>query len=249
MRYVVEIAFDGSSYHGWQIQPNAHTVQQEIEEKLKTLLQEKIGIMGCGRTDTGVHARQFFFHFDSEQDLNVDFVFRMNQLLAADISMRHIWQTPDDFHSRFQAQSRTYTYHIHRLKDPFQIKRSYYFRSALNLIEMNNAANWLLSNTEFGAFCKSKADNKTNICRLSECNWLEQNDQLLFTITADRFLRNMVRAVVGTLLDIGLGKTSLSDLQAIVATNQRSAAGESVPAHGLYLAKVVYDQTSWKLIG
>jgi len=248
MRYIVEISFDGSAYHGWQVQPNANSVQGHIEETLAIFLQEKVSIMGCGRTDTGVHSKQFFFHFETEKDV-FNLCFRMNQMLSPHVAFTAYWTCPDDFHVRFDARTRRYVYKIHRQKDPFLNGRSYLYKQELNIDLMNQACTWLLSQDEFGAFCKANSDNKTNICKLSECVWIEKADQLIFSIKADRFLRNMVRAIVGTTLEVGLGRNTLEEFKAIVNSNNRSAAGVSVPAHGLYLEKVDYDQTSWKLIG
>jgi len=248
MRYAVEIAYDGTPFHGWQRQQNAISVQQEIEESLSTLLRGEYKIQGCGRTDTGVHAEQYFFHFDGDLIDENKFVYSLNQILKDEVTVLHIYHVGADFHSRFDATSRAYRYAIHQKKNPFISKWSWLMNRALDVDKMNEACSLLLKYEDFGSFCKSKSQNKTNICRLSHAHWVKTEGGLEFEIKADRFLRNMVRAIVGTMLEIGLNKMNLEEFKTVIEAKDRSAAGFSVPAHGLFLTEVVYDKSNWKLI-
>ena len=249
MRYFAEISYDGSAFHGWQIQPNACSVQEEIQTKMERILQIPIQVTGCGRTDTGVHASQFFLHFDADLDLDSDFVYTMNQVLVPEIAVHNLWLCNEEMHARFDAKSRSYRYKLHNAKSPFHRHVSYYFRPELDLEIMNAGANVIAGHTHFDAFCKSRTDNKTDICRIDHCRWIKDGHRLEFEVTADRFLRNMVRAMVGTLLLVGQGKLSLDELDNILQSRKRSNAGESVPAHALFLEKVEYDQTTWRKVG
>ncbi len=241
MRYFLELAYLGTNYHGWQRQNNASSVQEEIENALNTLLRKETPVVGCGRTDAGVHAKKFYLHFDSDTELNSDkLVYNLNGVLSKDISIYAAHLVADDAHTRFQATSRSYEYHIHQVKNPFLEGLSTEFKMPLDLEKMNQATHVLLEAKEFGAFCKAGAQNHTDFCDVTEAVWKKNGNQLVFHITADRFLRNMVRAVVGTLLEVGLDKVSISDFQEIINSQDRTKAGVSVPAHGLYLTAVTY---------
>lgn len=243
-RYFIEIVFDGTPFHGWQLQPEVITVQSEIERALNTLLSdENVRCMGCGRTDAGVHANQFFVHFDSEAftRLGSTFVRNMNGVLPKEIGVRRVIPVNNSAHARYQAKSRTYVYKVHKDKDPFLSGRSYHLRSKLDVELMNQAAQLLLGRQDFSCFCKAGSDTKTMECEVREAVWEEvAPGQFHFTITADRFLRNMVRAVVGTLVEIGLSNWSVEKMNEILASKDRSEAGTSVPACGLYLNQVTY---------
>lgn len=241
-RYFLQLAYNGTDYHGWQMQDNAPSIQQEITEKLSIILQVETPIMGCGRTDAGVHASQFFAHFDAES-LPLDtatIVHKLNTMLPDSIAIYGLEQVIDDAHSRFHATKRSYQYCISTRKDPFVSDRSYKFNVPLDLAAMNKACELLLGEKDFGCFCKANADNHTDICTVYQANWEQTEHMITFNITANRFLRNMVRAIVGTLLDIGQGKTSLAEFELILASKTRSEAGRSVPAHGLFLSRVQY---------
>ncbi len=244
MRYFVEIAFKGTHYHGWQIQPNANTVQEEINKSLKVYTQdENVSSMGCGRTDTGVHASQFFFHFDTELILNLeDFIYRLNILLPKDIAVRNIKQVGEELHTRFFATSRTYQYHIATTKDPFEEAFQYKYYYPLDMDLMNRACKLLIGKQDFSCFSKSNTDTVTNICDLTKAEWCLKESVLTFEITANRFLRNMVRAIVGTLLDVGRGKLTLEEFKTIIDSRNRSNAGTSAPAKGLFLVAVSYPE-------
>ncbi len=244
-RYFIKLAYNGAAYHGWQIQPNAHTVQAELNEKLGLLLHRDINVVGCGRTDTGVHAREFYAHFDMDEAFDFsedsgDFVYRLNAFLPMDIAVYGLWQVPDDFHARFSAVSRTYRYYITRKKDPFLNGLAYYYPGRLNVSKMKEAAEILYRYTDFTSFSKLHTQTKTNDCTIEKVLWEEKAGLLVFTITADRFLRNMVRAITGTLLEIGRGRLGVEDMNRIIEAKDRSKAGFSVPAHGLFLEKIVY---------
>lgn len=250
-RYFIQISFDGTNYHGWQLQKNAHTVQAELNKAMETVFRQKIETLGCGRTDTGVHAREFFAHFDCITDFqSVDIqnlIFKLNSLLPKDIAVQNIVQVRPDANARFDAVSRTYKYFIHHSKNPFLVNRSYFRRIKPGTEEMNKAAKLLLSHNDFSCFSKSRTQVKTNICKIHKAEWSENNnklngDRLVFEIKADRFLRNMVRAIVGTLLEVGDGEISISGFKKILESKNRSMAGASVPACGLYLTEVKYPE-------
>ncbi|MBZ9632626.1 tRNA pseudouridine(38-40) synthase TruA [Salegentibacter sp. LM13S] len=247
MRYFLELAYFGKAYHGWQNQPNAISVQEEIEKALSVVFQYKIDIVGAGRTDAGVHAKQIFAHFDVEKELQKEaFQFKLNSLLPADIALKDVFRVKPDAHARFDALSRSYEYHIVQQKDPFLEDRSYYLKNKLDIGKMNRAAEILKDYTNFKCFSKSKTDVKTYNCKISEAVWKTENEVLVFHISADRFLRNMVRAIVGTLLEIGFGKQPVESMHEIIKSKDRSRAGTSVPAKGLYLTRVTYPEIAIK---
>lgn len=240
-RYFLEFSYHGSRYFGWQIQPNAGSVQQEIQEKLSLLLQKEIEIVGAGRTDTGVHAKQMFAHLDAEKDLtNPNFIKRLNSFLPKDIAIHQIHLVPNDAHARFDATHRTYEYWIHQFKNPFLDGLSWHVAKELDLDKMNEAGKILMQYDDFECFSKTHTDVKTFFCKVSVCKWQKQEERLVFTIQADRFLRNMVRAIVGTMMDIGTHKIPVEQMHDIIQSKNRGKAGFSVPAHGLYLTQVTY---------
>lgn len=243
MRYFIELAYLGKAYHGWQNQPGAITVQEVIESKLTRLFQTKIEITGAGRTDAGVHARQLFAHFDLVKNINTESLkYKLNSMLPKDIAVYNIFAVHPEAHARFDAQSRSYEYYIIKKKDPFLMDRAYFVKNDLDMEKMNEAAGILKTYTNFKCFSRSRTDVKTYNCKIEEAIWKKQGDLLVFHITADRFLRNMVRAIVGSLLDIGFEKTSVENLHEIIKSEDRSRAGTSVPAHGLYLTQVKYTK-------
>ena len=242
MRYFIFLAYDGTNYHGWQIQPNACSVQGEIQRCLSTILRRETPIGGAGRTDTGVHARRMAAHFDSEEPIDcLQTAFRLNRILPPDISIERIISVDNSLHARFSATSRTYHYYIHTKKCPFN--RSYSLETHYNLDfdMMNKAGEYLISVKDFAAFCKAGSDVKTTLCDVRTAKWVEESPgKWYFEITADRFLRNMVRAVVGTLVDVGRGRLSMEDFKAVVESKKRTEARESMPAHALFLENVEY---------
>lgn len=243
-RFFLEIAYDGTAYHGWQTQPNAISVQEKLNHALHTFLREGIETIGAGRTDTGVHAKQLYVHFDSGNKVLVDNPMRalqaINALLPFDISVQRILEVAPDAHARFDATERSYAYHLHHKKNPFLINKSWLLRDIPDIEKMNEAAKLLLGTKDFECFSKSNTQVFTNICTIKEARWEQNGDQFVFHITADRFLRNMVRAIVGTLLEIGVKGKPISYIQEVLASKNRSKAGVSVPAHGLYLTRVIY---------
>ena len=243
MRFFLQFSYNGTRYHGWQSQPNAITVQETLTKALSVVLnQEKMDIMGAGRTDTGVHARQMFAHFDYENSIDVKTtVHKLNSYLPKDIAVSDIIEVSENAHARFDATQRTYEYHINWTKNVFLDELSWYYAKQLNVEAMNEAANLLLNFTDFQCFSKVHTDVNTFNCKITHAKWERIGDQLIFTISADRFLRNMVRAIVGTLVYVGLGKISKRDFIAIIESKDRKKAGFSVPAHGLYLTQIKYD--------
>ena len=243
MRYFIELSYNGKNYHGWQIQQNANSVQSEINKALSVLLQEDIMVAGAGRTDTGVHAKQLYSHFDTAATFEIDSLkFKINKFLPEDISCTSITAVNKDVHARFSATARTYEYWITANKNPFLNNKAYYFVHSLNIDLMNIACDTLLNHTDFSCFSRSNTDTFTNDCDITFAHWEMKNDCLVFTITANRFLRNMVRAIVGTMLDIGQERMTLEDLETILKSKNRSEAGTSAPAHGLYLTEVKYPK-------
>ncbi|MCG2459709.1 tRNA pseudouridine(38-40) synthase TruA [Flavobacteriaceae bacterium F89] len=243
MRYFIDFSYFGASYHGWQRQPNANTVQQVLEGALSTLLQDNTTLVGAGRTDTGVHAMQMIAHFDCVGLENIEhLIYRLNAFLPNDIAVNKIFRVRDDAHARFDAVQRTYMYWIVRKKNPFYRDRAHYVKHPLDVELMKQGASILLEQTDFECFSKSNTDVKTYRCTIKSAKWECDGEKLIFEITADRFLRNMVRAITGTLLDLGLGKSNLDNLEAIIKSKDRSRAGASVPAKGLYLTKVLYPR-------
>ena len=245
-RYFIEIMYDGTNYHGWQVQPNSITVQEQLEKAISTVLNKKIGVIGAGRTDTGVHAKQFFAHFDYDSNLlDGNIVNRLNSFLPEDICIKSIFEVKADAHCRFDATSRTYEYIIYNSKNPFLVSKAYFLYKTLNIEEMNKAANCLFDFIDFTSFSKLHTQTKTNNCTIKKAVWDQRGDTLVFTIQADRFLRNMVRAIVGTSINVGLGKISIDDFINIIKSKDRAQAGTSVPAHALYLTQVCYPKIIW----
>lgn len=242
LRYLLTFSYDGTNYHGWQIQPNGITVQERLQMALSTLLRMNIAVTGAGRTDTGVHARMMTAHFDFPKPLDCSqLVYKLNSILPRDVAVQKAEKVDAELHARFSAKLRTYHYYIHQQKDPFRRHYSCELRYALNFDMMNEAAARLLTVNDFKAFCKTHTDVKTTICRVSEARWIKDaEDCWHFRITADRFLRNMVRAVVGTLVEVGRGRMSLTDFDAVVRGRNRSDAGESMPANALFLEDIKY---------
>lgn len=247
MRYAIHLAYNGTNYCGWQTQPELPTVQFTLESALSTLLRIPIAIVGCGRTDTGVHASDFYAHFDLDGPLADNLVFKLNSYLPPDIAIFDIFPVADNFHARFSALSRTYKYYAANARLPFS--QGLYCRIYFNpdLDAMNEAAKDLMQYDDFTSFAKLHTDNKTNICHLTEAQWSREGEMLVFTITSNRFLRNMVRSVTGTLLDVGRGKLTIDGLRAIVEQKNRCAAGVSMPAQGLFLTNVAYEWSKLKL--
>jgi tRNA pseudouridine38-40 synthase len=242
-RYFIEISYLGTHYHGWQLQPNATTVQMILEDSLKLLTGSSIKTTGAGRTDTGVHARHFTAHFDSEHpvfETASHCIYKLNCMLPADISIKDLYPVKPGAHARFSALSRTYEYRISKFKDPFDTSLSWYFSRPLDLAAMNRASQKLMEYTDFTSFSKLHSDVKTNTCRIIEARWKDEAGKIIFTIKADRFLRNMVRAIVGTMIETGLGNIDPDGFAAIIEGRDRSLAGFSVPAHGLYLVQIDY---------
>ena len=251
LRYFLQLSYKGTSYHGWQRQPNAVSVQQVLEEALSTLLGKEIQILGAGRTDTGVHAKQMFAHFDADiptAQVN-DLAFRLNRFLPFSIAIQAIHAVVFDAHARFDATSRSYAYYITSEKNPFSNEHAYFFNAPLDVDAMNTAAALLLKHTNFKCFSRSKTDVKTYDCNVTEAFWEQQQSGLAFHISANRFLRNMVRAIVGTLLDVGTGKLSMTGFQAVLDSEDRMQAGSSAPAHGLFLTKIRYPNTIFEVHG
>jgi len=244
LRYFIEFSYNGKAYHGWQNQPNAISVQQVLEEALSKMLRTKIAVMGAGRTDAGVHASQMFAHFVVEDEFDIESIlFKLNCYLPKDIAVYNIFRVNEKVHARFSAKSRTYKYRISNKKNPFASDFAYHVYFTLDLEKMNDASKILLQYKDFQCFSKSNTDVKTYHCDIKEAYWKLENDEFIFTITADRFLRNMVRAIVGTMIEIGLGKMEVSHLHHVIESKNRSEAGFSVPANGLYLTKIVYPDT------
>ncbi len=241
MRYFIELSYKGTNYHGWQIQPDASSVQEEITKALATILQEKILLVGAGRTDAGVHASQMFAHVDTVKKLSNNYVHKLNAILPNDIVIKSIKEVSDDTHARFDAVSRTYEYRILLGRDPFLLETTWQLHQKnLQIEKMNEAANLLFKYEDFESFSKVKTDVNTFNCTIMKAVWTLEDKHLIFHIKANRFLRNMVRAVVGTLLEVGLGKKTVEDFRKIIESKKRSEAGLSVPAKGLFLTEVCY---------
>ena len=241
MRYFIKLAYNGTPYHGWQIQPNAASVQETLNKAFSVLLYSEISLMGAGRTDTGVHAREMYAHFDFETPLDIPkLIHKLNSYLPKDIVIYNIYPVEEEAHCRFDATKRTYEYHINIFKDAFLQEQSWYFNQSLDIELMNEAAQLLLNYTDFQCFSKVNTDVNTFDCSIYEAYWKKEENKLIFTISANRFLRNMVRSIVGTLVNIGLHKININDFIAIIESKNREKAGFSVPAHGLYLTKIEY---------
>ncbi|MFK7050015.1 MULTISPECIES: tRNA pseudouridine(38-40) synthase TruA [Flavobacterium] len=241
MRYFIEFAYKGTHYHGWQYQPNAISVQETLNNVFSTLLQENIEIVGAGRTDTGVHASQMYGHFNTQKTLDLaKLKQRINSFLPKDIALFRIIPVHEEAHARFDATSRTYHYYISTQKNVFNTELAWHNHHTLDINTMNEACKILFEYTDFECFSKTHTDVHTFNCKITEAYWRKENENLIFTITADRFLRNMVRAIVGTMVDIGTHKITKEDLIHIIESKDRKKAGFSVPAQGLFLSKVTY---------
>jgi tRNA pseudouridine38-40 synthase len=252
LRYFIKLAYNGTHYHGWQYQPNASSVQESLNKAFSIILNSEINVMGAGRTDTGVHAKEMYAHFDFQTPFDIpSTIHKLNSFLPKDIVLYDIIPLHDDAHCRFDATKRTYEYHINTYKDVFIHDQSWYFHQKLDLDLMNEAAAILLKHTDFQSFSKVNTDVNTFDCTIFEAYWTrggseqsgakQKNNTIIFTISANRFLRNMVRSIVGTLINIGIHKITLSDFEKIIESKNREKAGFSVPAHGLYLTKIEYD--------
>ncbi|QHT70071.1 tRNA pseudouridine(38-40) synthase TruA [Rhodocytophaga rosea] len=243
MRYFIEIAYKGTKYHGWQIQANAYTVQEAFNRALSTLLKEDAATIGSGRTDTGVHASQQYIHVDTSKPLQTHpHLYQLNALLPADIVAKNIIPVAAKAHARFDAISRSYEYRISLQKNPFLKDMSYLYTKPLDVAAMNEAAGILLRYEDFTCFSRVKTDVNHFLCTIHEACWKNSGDLLIFYIRANRFLRGMVRAIVGTLMEVGLHRLSLEGFEQVLLSKNRSAAGRSVPPDGLFLTSVVYDE-------
>lgn len=242
MRYFITFNYDGTRYHGWQIQPNGDSVQERLEWALSTLLRREVNVTGAGRTDAGVHARVMVAHFDFEEAIDCQqLCYKLNRLLPFDIAVQEVKQVSDDMHARFSATSRTYHYYIHTVKDPFRRAYSCELHYPLDFEKMNEAGRILTEYEDFGAFCKAHSDVKTTLCHVTRAEWIQTGDTTwYFVITANRFLRNMVRAVVGTLVDVGRGRLSIEDFRKVIEGKKRTDAGDSMPGNALFLEDVRY---------
>ena len=243
MRYFIELSYNGRAYHGWQNQPNAISVQEVLEDALSTLLKEEITIVGAGRTDSGVHAKQMYAHFSTVNKFSLEkLIYKLNSFLPNDIAVQDVFNVNDEAHARFDAISREYKYKISLFKNVFSFNNSYYFKQELDVNKMNEAAKILFEYDDFECFSKSNTDVKTYNCKILKAEWIYESNDLVFTIKADRFLRNMVRAIVGTLINVGIGKINVDQLHDIIKSKNRSQAGASVPGHALYLEKIEYPK-------
>lgn len=242
MRYFIEFSYHGKNYFGYQIQPNEISVQQELERALSTILREQIKITGAGRTDTGVHAKKMFAHFDTEQIIGEKLTHQLNSFLPPDIAIKKIFEVSEDLHARFDATYRTYEYYISLDKNPFSQDFAWqHWKRSLDVEKMNMACKILFEFEDFESFAKIGGDNKTNLCKIYKAEWELNGSTLKFTISANRFLRNMVRAIVGTMIEIGSGKLQPEDIRHIIMAKNRNIAGTSAPAHGLFLVDVGYN--------
>lgn len=243
-RYAIQLSYHGGRYFGWQRQPKDISVQEVLEKAFSTILREDIAVTGAGRTDTGVHASFYIAHFDTENEISdtVQLAFKLNRFLPADIAVQKIWKVDNEFHARFSAVSRTYKYYISTVKNPFNTDTSFQYTVPLNVDLMNEAAKMLFEFTDFTSFSKLHTDVKTNNCKIYQAEWEKQGPQLVFTIKADRFLRNMVRAIVGTLIEVGKGKISTEEFAEIIERKDRGEAGTSVPPQGLFLVDIEYKE-------
>jgi len=241
LRYFIELSYNGKNYHGWQTQPDVISVQEKINSALSTLYQQEIQVVGAGRTDTGVHASQMFAHFDVDKIVKGDLVFKLNSILPQDIVVYRVFEVDAEKHARFDAVSRSYEYKVWLGRNPFLLDFSWQIHSQnLDIKIMNEAAKLLLEYENFQTFSKVKTEVYTFNCNVTEAFWEQKGNELTFTISANRFLRNMVRAIVGTLVDVGLGKLTVTDFRKIIESKNRSNAGLSVPAKGLFLTQIKY---------
>ncbi len=244
MRYFIELAYKGTNYHGWQLQPNAISVQQCINKAFSTILRNTIEVVGAGRTDAGVHAEQLFAHFDFEPEFNpTEIIYKVNAVLPNDIVVYNLFKTTSEAHTRFDALSRSYEYRILLGRNPFLLETTWQLiNKKLNIAKMNEAAQILVSFTNFKCFSRSNTDVKTYNCSILNTEWILNGSLLIFHITADRFLRNMVRAIVGTLIEVGIGKTTIEEFEQIIESKDRCNAGPSAPAQGLFLSNIKYPE-------
>lgn len=242
MRFFIKLSYKGTNYHGWQIQPNANTIQQEINKALSLVLNEEIQVIGAGRTDTGVHAKKMFAHFDYNTEFQIEhIIYKLNSFLPSDITVLSIFKVREDANSRFDALSRTYQYHIINRKDPFNMN-AYLVKKTLDLEAMNQACQYIIGKKDFSSFSKANTQTFTNNCDVTFANWELADCGHIFTIKSNRFLRNMVRAIVGTLIDVGFSKIPPDYLFSIIAAKDRSFSGTSVPACGLFLMDIEYPK-------
>lgn len=243
-RYFLRLAYDGTPFHGWQIQPNAKSIQESLNEAFSTILRQKVYTVGCGRTDTGVHARQFYAHFETEKPIDdlEEINYKANQILPKEIAIYEIFPVAQDIHARFSATSRTYEYLITSRKDPFAANRMYEFRQALDLKKMNEACQVLFEFEDFESFSRTGSQTEHHLCQMMCAEWREGEHYLQFKVQANRFLRNMVRALVGTLMDVGLEKMTVEEFRNVIKAKDRSQASSSAPAHGLYLVNIDYPK-------
>jgi tRNA pseudouridine38-40 synthase len=239
-KYFLEISYKGTNYHGWQIQKNAHSVQQEFNNALFKLFQTKISSIGSGRTDTGVHAEQQFVQVEMEKEINDDHIFKLNHILPPDISINNFFRVKERSSVRYDAVSRTYEYRICRVKNPFLQDMVCFFWKDLDIDKMNMAAKVLLKFNDFESFSKVNTSTPHFLCDMFKAEWFQKGDLLIFRIEANRFLRGMVRAIVGTLLEVGLGRLSVAEFEKIIEKKDRKAAGRAAPASGLFLIKIKY---------
>lgn len=248
-RFFIDISYHGANYAGWQIQPNANTVQEELEKALSTVIRKSSNCVGAGRTDTGVHARQLMVHFDIEGGLPDRFLYAMNGVLPRDISVNAVYLPKiTDLHARFSATSRAYTYRISTRKDPMTRDISHWVRHDLDLAKLNKASKILLQYEDFASFCKAHGDQKTTLCRIDHAYWYQKDEMILFKVKANRFLRGMVRALVGTLLPIGANRETVDSLHSIIQAKDRSVAGPNAEARGLTLSSVYYPRNAFQLL-
>ncbi len=249
-RYFIQLAYNGSNYHGWQVQPNAITVQEVLSKAVSVLTRKETEVIGAGRTDTGVHASFFVAHFETSEPIDHDYLCRkLGVFLPTDISVQTIFPVDSEMHARFSALSRTYHYYISTKKEPFRKEFVAHSPCLLDIQAMNEAALVLFNYIDFTSFSKLHTDVKTNNCKMMKAEWREENGLLVFEIKADRFLRNMVRAIVGSLVDVGRGRSTVEGFKAIIESKNRCQAGTSVPANGLFLTNIEYpDSVSMQLI-
>ena len=242
MRYFITFAYDGTAYHGWQIQPHCLSVQEELQKAMSILLRKPMEVVGAGRTDTGVHARKMVAHFDYDEEVDCpQLVYKLNKLLPRDIAVQQVEPVAEDMHARFSAKSRTYHYYVHMGKNPFLRSYSWQVYGNIDFELMNQAASVLMEYKDFTSFSKVNTDTKTNDCTITEAHWDRvEEDQWCFTITANRFLRNMVRAIVGTLMEVGRGRMTIEQLRRVIDAKDRCCAGDSVPGNALFLVQVKY---------
>lgn len=241
-RYFIQLSYDGTPFHGWQIQPNAKSIQESLNTVLSTIIRSEIYLVGCGRTDTGVHASKYFAHFNSAE-INTELIsYKANCMLPKEIAIQKIFSVAADTHARFSATSRTYEYFITQVKDPFSVNRAYELHEKLDINAMNKACALMQNFKDFSSFSKSNTQTETNLCDLYYARWETTKTGLRFEVKANRFLRNMVRAIVGTCIEVGRGNLSVEDFAQVIEAKDRSKAGYSVPAHGLYLMDIEYPE-------